>query len=189
MADVKPIVLYHGSICEFDTIDIAFGKPYKDFGQGFYTSVSQEHSVSLARRNRLIFNTRLGFNMTASAKDSAVSNSIWLYKYELSVEAFLHLSIKQFDSPSREWMQFVCEHRRSKYTLHNYDMVVGPTADDNTLAVINNYWSGFYGDIGSDAAIGSMLRLIEPNRLAQQYFFANSKATAFLRLISREEMQ
>ncbi|MDE5613832.1 MAG: DUF3990 domain-containing protein, partial [Treponemataceae bacterium] len=32
------MVLYHGSIIEIKEIDLAFSKPNKDFGKGFYLS-------------------------------------------------------------------------------------------------------------------------------------------------------
>ena len=32
------IKLFHGTIYEFDKIDVAKGKPFKDYGIGFYTS-------------------------------------------------------------------------------------------------------------------------------------------------------
>jgi hypothetical protein len=48
------ITLYHGSIYEFDKIDVNKGKPFKDFGIGFYTSRDENHAVRLALRNKQI---------------------------------------------------------------------------------------------------------------------------------------
>jgi len=35
---------------------------------------------------------------------------------------------------------------------HDYDMVIGPTADDDTAFCLKAYWDGLYGKVGSDAA-------------------------------------
>ena len=53
------ITLYHGSIHGFEEIDVAYGKPFKDFGIGFYTSQDIEHSKNLALRNKNIEEMKL----------------------------------------------------------------------------------------------------------------------------------
>ncbi len=45
------ITLYHGSIADFDEVDIKKGKPYKDFGQGFYCSETYGQAFGMATRN------------------------------------------------------------------------------------------------------------------------------------------
>ena len=50
MAEI--ITFYHGTIHSFDEADISFGKPYKDFGTGFYVSGEREHAQRMALRNR-----------------------------------------------------------------------------------------------------------------------------------------
>lgn len=42
MSPVRCKVLYHGSAELFDKIDVDKGLPRKDFGRGFYMSVSME---------------------------------------------------------------------------------------------------------------------------------------------------
>jgi hypothetical protein len=178
----ETITLYHGSISLFDAIDVTEGKPFKDFGKGFYTTRSRDHAVSLARRNRDISRFR------AEADGETSNASIWLYEFEFPKTALASFSVKEFPEPSHEWMRYVAENRRSRYRIHGYDMVIGPTADDNTLAVINGYWSGLYGDTTSDAAIDTVLRLIEPNKLPLQYYFANNRAVNYLIPTSREKL-
>ena len=45
------ITVYHGTVDEFGVIDVSKGKPYKDFGRGFYAAWSMEHAIRLAERN------------------------------------------------------------------------------------------------------------------------------------------
>jgi hypothetical protein len=178
----QAITLYHGSVSLFDAIDASKGKPFKDFGRGFYTTRSRKHAVNLACRNRDISKRR------AEIKGEPFEMSIWLYEFEFPTHALTALSIKEFHEPNHEWVRFVAENRRSRSRIHGYDMVIGPTADDSTLAVINGYWSGLYGDIASDKAIDTLLSLIEPDRLPIQYYFAHNRAVEYLVPISREEL-
>ena len=48
------ITLYHGTIYEFDKIDVTKGKGNKDFGRGFYASHDIRHAERLATRNKFI---------------------------------------------------------------------------------------------------------------------------------------
>jgi len=54
------ITIYHGSTSLFETIDITKGKPYKDFGRGFYVTENKPHAINLALRNRRIEKERYG---------------------------------------------------------------------------------------------------------------------------------
>ena len=44
--------LYHGTTHDFTEIDVMKGKPFKDFGQGFYLTEIYEHARNIAVRNR-----------------------------------------------------------------------------------------------------------------------------------------
>jgi hypothetical protein len=45
------ITLYHGTIADFDAIDLKQGRAYKDFGQGFYCSETRSQAAGIAVRN------------------------------------------------------------------------------------------------------------------------------------------
>lgn len=53
--------LYHGTIYEFDGIDVTVGKGYKDFGKGFYATEVPSHAERLAIRNKSIAEKRQSF--------------------------------------------------------------------------------------------------------------------------------
>lgn len=42
--------LYHGSNIVVDHPEVAKGKPYKDFGRGFYLSDTMEQAMEMAER-------------------------------------------------------------------------------------------------------------------------------------------
>ena len=175
------VTLYHGSSYDFDAIDLHQGRPYKDFGQGFYTSASIDHAKSMAYRNAQMRKSKLqrfdvGLNPIGS----------WLYQYEFDVDEAANLSIKEFAGADQEWGRFITFNRNKKGVGHKYDIVIGPTANDYTNPTIQFYLSGGVGTVGSDAAIDELIRLLLPYQLPAQYFFATQRAVGCLSLISKE---
>jgi hypothetical protein len=168
------ITLYHGSIFEFDEIDVFKGKPFKDFGAGFYTSLNREHAETLALRNKEIECLRQKpLNKKTQVKPL-------LYSYHFDLDVLNQLTVKNFDGVSKEWMRFVVQNRTNAVPQHCYDVVTGPTANDNTRIAIRAFFAGLYGDIQSDAAVENLIRMIEPDKLPPQFFFGSEKAVRFL---------
>ena len=178
----KKIKLYHGSIHKFDTVDISKGKPFKDFGYGFYLSPSKKHSESLAKRNRRIEIMRVGG--TKKLKINA-----YLYVYEFDAANIKDLKIKKFQQADAEWMKFVILNRNNSKPQFDYDIVIGPTANDNTRASIQAFFAEVYGDINSDAAVNMLISLIEPHKLPIQYFFGSQKSANLLTFIKRDVVE
>jgi hypothetical protein len=173
--------LYHGSIFEFAAIDVNRGKPYKDFGIGFYASHSAEHAERLARRNRQIEQERLATRRLGGGADVAA----WLYTFELNPEDLATLNVKTFDTADREWVDFIVLNRTRPGRAHGYDVVSGPTANDDTNAAIQLLLAGAYGEPGSPETVATFLRLILPERLPFQMFFGTARAASLLRMTSR----
>jgi hypothetical protein len=177
------ITLYHGTIYDFDKIDIARGKPFKDFGKGFYTTKNREHAVNMAARNRDILLHRL------QETDVKPDVSMWLYTYEFPMNALESLSVKKFAEPTREWMLFVGANRTHEEPQHNYDIVMGPTVNDRINLSIKTYFFGGYGDVGSDSAIDILLQIIKPYELPPQVFLGTEKAVRHLALTEKERIR
>ena len=181
---MNTITLYHGSSYDFDTIDLRQGRPYKDFGQGFYASTDIGHARSMAARNTEMRN--------AKSRRHDFGHSIlesWLYQYQFSRDKAALLAVKEFTEADREWGRFITLNRSSKGATHEYDIVIGPTANDYTNPTIQFYMSGGVGEVGSDAAIDELVRLLLPYRLPSQYFFASQQAIDCLELIRKEKLQ
>jgi hypothetical protein len=177
------ITLYHGSINLFNAIDVARGKPFKDFGIGFYTSPSEEHARNLSLRNKAIEEARV------KKVGEGVDVKAWLYVYEFDLLNLKKLEIKEFKSAGKEWMRFVVQNRASEKQIHNYDVVIGPTANDNTRVAIRAFFAGAYGDVKSDKTIDMLISLIEPNNLPAQFYFGSDKAAAMLKFKGRQEIK
>jgi hypothetical protein len=175
------ITLYHGSSYDFDTIDLQQGRPYKDFGQGFYTSVDIGHAKSMAVRNAQMRKSKL---KRVDSGQKLIER--WLYQYQFDTDKAASLSVKEFTKADREWGRFITLNRSRKGIPHQYDIVIGSTANDFTNPTIQFYLSGGVGTVGSDAAIDELVRLLLPYQLPVQYFFATHRAIDCLTLIRKE---
>jgi len=165
----KIITLFHGSIDLFTEINILKGKPYKDFGKGFYTTQNRNHAVSLALRNQRIEEMRL-------RQQNLKSNvNAYLYTYELDTSQLTGSSVKEFRDADKDWVLFVLANRRNNDKTHTYDIIIGPTADDDTRLCLRAYFAGAYGEVASDKAINTLLDNIEPDNLPQQIYFGRIK--------------
>jgi len=175
------IILYHGTIYEFDKIDVTKGKWNKDFGRGFYTSRDVRHAERLAIRNKFIEEERFALR---GVKKSVTP---WLCTYEFNLDNLAALSVKEFTVVDREWMRFVVLNResRSKTKEHEYDIVIGPTANDNTRAAIQTVMPLTKGQVMTNKAIDALIALIEPENLPWQFFFGTQHAADLLRLVER----
>jgi hypothetical protein len=175
------ITLYHGTVYDFDKIDVTKGKWNKDFGRGFYTSRDIRHAERLAIRNKHIEQER--FCLRGIDKNVTP----WLYVYEFDLDNFAQLNVKDFPAADREWMRFIVLNRESKRKVqeHDYDIIIGPTADDNTRAAIQTVVPLTKGQVMTDKAIDALIMLIEPDKLPVQIFFGTGRASDMLQLIER----
>ncbi|MCL2050458.1 MAG: DUF3990 domain-containing protein [Lachnospiraceae bacterium] len=162
-------IVYHGSTSIIEAIDVSKGKPYKDFGRGFYLSEDKNHAINIALRNRRIEKERFGRNTEA-----------YLYTYKMDMLKLSDFKIKVFNGADLEWVQFVLANRKIRSRSHNFDVVIGPTADDDTMVVINAYLDGLYGTINSEEALSILLKNIEAENLPGQIFIANNNALKLL---------
>jgi hypothetical protein len=173
------VTLYHGTIHDFTEIDVGRGKPFKDFGQGFYATQSRESAVNMALRNRDIELRRLN-RLGITRKPTP-----WLYTFDLDNSKLELFNVKRFDGADKEWVRFVVLNRTNETQQHDYDVVIGATANDVTSRTAQLYMAGAYGDVGTDEAIEFFLRRIQPERLPRQFFFRTQRAANLLVLKGR----
>jgi hypothetical protein len=120
--------LYHGSTIDIQQIDLAKSKPNKDFGRAFYLSADEQQAVEMAQ-------FRAEFEET-----SPVVNV-----YEFDESLFRQFRCKRYEEYTEEWAHFVYDHRTDSQgrTLHDYDIVYGPIANDRIGAQITRFKQGF----------------------------------------------
>lgn len=120
--------LYHGSTVDIQKIDLSFSKPNKDFGRAFYLSDDRQQALEMAQ-------------FRAAFEDCpAVVN-----EYEVNDDVFRKLRYKCFEEYNEEWAHFVYNHRTEPngLTLHDYDIVYGPIANDRIGAQITRFKQGY----------------------------------------------
>lgn len=154
------IHLYHGSNTRIEKPDLTHSKPYKDFGKGFYLSADKSQAKEMARN-------KVEQTQTGSAEVTEF----------LLDDEFLNngeLKVLIFPDYSEEWAKFVLQNRHSKDTLHDYDIVYGPIADDGVTFQLRRYEGG----------VISLARLVDELKYAPgitfQYFFGTEKALSHL---------
>ncbi len=158
------IRLYHGSTCEIEQIDLNMSKPNKDFGRGFYLSKEVSQALELAEY-----------------KAFQIGGTPVINTYEFD-ESFLNngiLNVMKFDSYSKEWAQFVFDNRTSEDggSTHQYDIVVGPIANDRVGLQIRRF---IENEISFETFIE---RLQYMKGITFQYFFGTEAAIKLLKKI------
>ena len=118
--------LYHGSNMDFTEVLLSKCRPNKDFGRGFYLTDIRSQAQEMAIR-------RTEF----SGKGTPV---IQEYTFDESLLNSHSLRVKVFEGVSREWAEFILANRMARgKKLHDFDIVVGPVADDGVVYQLNLY--------------------------------------------------
>lgn len=156
--------LYHGSNMAVRTIDFSRCKPYKDFGRGFYLTEIEQQAVLMARRTASIYGgeavaTVFDFDEAAAFGDS-------------------DLSVKRFEEPDEEWALFVMNNRSRirEHPCHEYDIVIGPVADDTIATLFRNFDDGIID-------LPTLVSGLKYKKISSQYFFHSQKAVAYLKAL------
>ena len=156
------MMLYHGSTVNITSIDLDKSRPNKDFGRAFYLSASREQAYEMA-------------TFKAELEDgTAVVNT-----YEFDDADLKNLRYKHFDGYTEEWAHFVYNHRIDPKgrTLHDYDVVYGPIANDRIGAQITRFKQGYI-------TFEEFLRRIQyPEGITFQYAFCTALSIKKLKKI------
>ena len=120
--------LYHGSTIDIERIDLTMSKPNKDFGRAFYLSEDEQQALEMAQFRAEFEDTNPVVNV-----------------YQFDEKLFQKFHYKRFEGYTEEWAHFVYDHRVEPQglTLHDYDIVYGPIADDRIGAQITRFKQGY----------------------------------------------
>lgn len=145
--------LYHGSNVAVEKPKILQSDRRLDFGTGFYLTSNYEQAE------------RWAF-LTAKRRGEG-KQIITVYDFD---EDILHsLRIMKFNGASVEWLKFVSNNRNVKDFKDNFDIVIGPVANDRTMPVIKLYFAGIYDE-------AETIKRLLPQKLKDQYAFKSEKA-------------
>lgn len=154
--------LYHGSDIQVVHPEPAKGRPYKDFGRGFYLSDSQEQAQAMAEQK--------------AALSEDAQPIISTFEFDETVMTDGSLLVKCFETYSKEWAEFVLHNRDRKtpQPCHSYDIVYGPIADDRVVRQMRRFELG-------DITLEELMRELRyPRGITFQYFFGSVKALQHL---------
>jgi len=153
------MTLYHGSILTVNTPNLALSRKNLDFGAGFYTTMSKEQAIDFAQKVMI----------RKECKEQVVS----IYDFDNDI-AKTSLDILHFSLPDKSWLDFVHQNRRNIYTGKQYDIVIGPVANDDVFATLIVYEQGIL-------STEQTLDALKVKKLYNQYVFKTEKALALLK--------
>lgn len=152
--------LYHGTNVDFDVIDLTKSNKYKDFGQGFYLTDIRSQAEELAAKKSRLFG---GYPV------------IQEYEFDESLLSGTELKVLKFDKPSTEWAEFIFKNRsRDNNFTHDYDIVIGPIANDGVAYLLGRYEEG-------TLTIEELSDKLDYKKLNSQYFFGTNKSLKYLK--------
>ena len=144
----KNMLLYHGSNIEVSSPQILESDRRLDFGKGFYLTSSYEQAKRWA--------------------ELTVKESVSVFEFDESSAS--DLNILHFTQAQKEWLEYVATNRKNQTIPDdNYDIVIGPVANDRTMLVISLYFAEIYN-------IEETIKRLMPQKLCDQYTFRTEKA-------------
>lgn len=156
----RELVVYHGTCAEFEKIDLNKSHNRRDFGKGFYTTILQSQSKEWAYR----------LSLREKKND--------YYVYEFLFEEVSVLKVKRFDRLDEEWLEFIKANRSKGGLQHDYDVVIGPVADDNTMETVQLY-------IANILTAPEAVERLRYNNVNNQVSFHTEKALQYLKPVRR----
>ena len=161
------MTIYHGSDMPVQSPKILTSNRLLDFGEGFYTTSSLEQAQRWAKRVR----------DRNKSKEQIVS----IYEFDI-VKAEKEVKIIKFTSPDSEWLRFVSACRSGKKIDFEYDIVMGPVANDNVYATIQLFETGLLSEAET------IIRL-KVEKIFDQILFHDEKALHYCIYLRHENIQ
>lgn len=124
--------IYHGSTFCVEKPNLEILNYRTDFGKGFYTTTDMEQAKRWAKIKK--------GRLEKTGRSEELHQYINVYEYKEDKK----LNILNFTEATEEWLKFVYKNRQSDELVHQYDIVIGPVADDNLYQVLVNYENGVY---------------------------------------------
>lgn len=159
---IQKIRLYHGSNQNFDVVDLSKSRDKRDFGKGFYLTTLKSQAEDWAN--------------TISQRYGGPK---YLYVFDLTIDATM--KVKEFEDLTLDWLEMIKKNRMAGGVQHEYDIIMGPVANDKTMRTVALYVEGL---LDEESTI-KQLRYFEANN---QVSLHSQKAVDGLRLIERVEL-
>lgn len=152
------MLLYHGSNVEVNEPKLIPSKRLLDFGAGFYLTSDFEQAKKWALR-------------TTNNRETGVPT---VSVFEVDENSLKGLKLLSFKTADIDWLRFISANRTGRQVDKEYDVVIGPVANDQAIRTVNNYLRGYFPE---DVAI----KLLLPQKLKDQYAFRTEKSINLLK--------
>jgi hypothetical protein len=153
--------LYHGSNQSVEKPRLIEQTRGLDFGAGFYLTTREEQARDFAD---IIVNRR---------KSGIPTVNVYNIDEDTARKV---LEIHTFPEPNAEWLEFIRENRLKSYSGKQYDVIIGPVANDRVYPTLLALVSGQFN-------IEAALVAIKPYKLFDQYCLATGKALSLLTFV------
>ncbi|MCR4952645.1 MAG: DUF3990 domain-containing protein [Treponema sp.] len=155
------MLLYHGSNVEVSNPKILESDRRLDFGKGFYLTSSYKQAKRWAE-------------LTVKRRGTG-KEIVSVFEFDNSNTS--DLNILRFTQAQKEWLEYVTMNRKNQtIPSDNYDVVIGPVANDRTMPVISLYFAGIYD-------IEETIKRLMPQKLCDQYTFRTDKSIKKIRFL------
>lgn len=158
--------LYHGTIADFNKVDLRNSLDKKDFGRGFYTTrdldKARDWAVRRSRTNR--------------------QRNYYIYCLQVDIDTIRkYFNVHEFRT-SMEWVDYILANRLERETRDNYDLVIGPIADAETQKEIEIYRSSIRGASVEEikTAKERLIRKLKQQDLGIQYCFKTQRIVKYI---------
>lgn len=152
------MILYHGSNVQVIQPEVIKSNRSLDFGTAFYMTSDYEQAKKWAK-------------LTSERKKQGVPT---VNEFEFTDTVLSEISVLHFTETSTEWLKLISACRTQHENASEYDLIIGPVANDRTIDVISLYLIGVYDE---DEAIRRLLAF----KLTDQYAFKSEKALDYLK--------
>lgn len=155
------MLLYHGSNVEVSNPQILESDRRLDFGKGFYLTSNFDQAKRWAE-------------LTVKRRETGKAT---VSVFDFDDTSVSDLKILHFSQAQKEWLEYVTMNRTNQVISHDdYDIVIGPVANDRTMPVISLYFAGIYD-------IEETIKRLMPQKLCDQYAFRTGKAIKKLKFL------
>ena len=158
------MTLYHGSLEIVEKPQILQANRPLDFGTGFYTTTSLQQARRWLKLRMEQNQASVGF--------------INVYEYNPKKG----LRTRRFLSANNAWIDFVHANRTVVDYNHDYDIVVGPVANDNVYLSFNLYESGIISKL-------ELIRRLKTYKLVDQLLFHTEQSLDTLEYTGNKEVR
>ena len=164
---MNPLDLYHGGETPVKVPQVVSPKDVRplDFGSGFYTTTSRDQARKW-----------IGIRLRQHAYETGCVSHFTVDRDALGKPG---LRVLAFNGPEEAWFDFVMDNRHTVGFSHDYDVVMGPVANDNVYETLTLFEDGII------TKAEAIVRL-KTYKLVDQVLFHTEAALKFLRFVDSE---